>query len=93
MLCQRMASDTDLLMSVKAAQAKYQPSLDATKKDSPVTSGSFFSKSEELTHQMPFVNFVEMPSLPENSSEKSLSQKKTPTPGHKRVLSQEEFDR
>ena len=29
MLCQRMASDTDLLMSVKAAQAKYQSSLDA----------------------------------------------------------------
>ena len=42
---------------------------------------------------MPVVNFVEMPSLPENSSEKSSSQKKKNTPGHKRVLSQEEFDR
>ena len=41
MLCQRMASDTDLLMSVnKAAQEKYQSSLDAK--------GSLISESFEL---------------------------------------------
>ena len=41
MLCQRMASDTDLWMSVnKAAQEKYQSSLDAK--------GSLISKSFEL---------------------------------------------
>ena len=41
MLCQRMASDTDLWMSVnKAAQEKYQSSLDAK--------GSLISESFEL---------------------------------------------
>ena len=44
MLCQRMASDTDLWMSVnKAAQEKYQSSLDAK--------GSLISKSFELMPQ------------------------------------------
>ena len=79
--------------SLLKVKRPFEIKLPLPKKDSPVISGSFFSKSEELTHQMPVVNFVEMPSLPENSSEKSSSQKKTPTPGHKRVLSQEEFDR
>ena len=41
---------------------------------------------------MPVLNLVEMPSLPENSSEES-SQKNTSTPGEKRVLNQEEFDK
>ena len=46
MLCQRMASDTDLWMSVnKAAQEKYQSSLD--------TKGSLISEGFSLRLQSP----------------------------------------
>ena len=46
MLCQRMASDTDLWMSVnKAAQEKYQSSLDAK--------GSLISESFPVWLQSP----------------------------------------
>ena len=78
--------------SVKAAQAKYQSSLEATKKDTPGTSSGLFDINDEQTHQMPVLNHVEMPTLPESSKEKP-SARKSPTPGNKRILSQEEFDR
>ena len=88
-MCQRMASDTDLWSSVKAAQAKYQSTLGATKKESPTASTSGLGHAN-VNDQMHIVNHVEMPSLPENSNEKL---KRSPTPNHKRVLNQEEFDR
>ena len=88
-MCQRMASDTDLWLSVKAAQAKYQSTLGATKKESPIASKSGINHVN-INDQMHIVNQVEMPSLPENSHEKL---KRSPTPNHKRVLNQEEFDK
>merc|ERR1719232_1172064 len=72
-----MASDTDLWLSLKAAQTKYQSKLEATK-ESPSDNGS-----TEL-----IVNHVEMP-----SNDIKQGHKKSPTPSHKRVLNQEEFDR
>ena len=77
MLYKRMASDTDLWLSLKAAQTKYQSKLEATK-ESPSDNGS-----TEL-----IVNHVEMP-----SNDIKQGHKKSPTPSHKRVLNQEEFDR
>lgn len=80
-LCQRMASDTDLWLSLKAAQVKYQSKLEATK-ESPSDFGS-----TELV-----INHIDMPSLRENPDERA-PHKKSPTPSGKRMLSQEEFDK
>ena len=80
MLYKRMASDTDLWLSLKASKANYQSTLEATK-ESPSDNGS-----GEL-----IINHVEMPKFDSDGDRKS--NKKSPTPSHKRVLNQEEFDR
>ena len=80
-LCQRMASDTDLWLSLKAAQVKYQSTLEATR-ESP----SIDDDTAELV-----INHVNMPSLRENPEQEKP--KKSPTPSGKRVLSQDEFDK
>lgn len=58
LLCQRMASDTDLWLSLKAAQAKYQSSLEATK---------------ESDQDLVINHHVEMPSLVEEMQTKKSS--------------------
>ena len=74
-----MASDSDLWLSIKAEQNKYQCHLEATK-ESPVNSNSHDDTSIVVNHD------VNMPSL-------SLPEtQRHPTPSEQRVLNQEEFD-
>lgn len=102
LLCQRMASDTDLWLSLKAAQAKYQSSLEATKESTTGSRDMLEVTSSTDDNQLPahiVVNRVDMPDLPETGPRTTdgtggrSSVKKCPTPSHKRVLNQDEFDR
>ena len=85
-LCQRMASDTDLWMNLKAAQAKYQSKLDASKENTSV---------DTIDDMELVVNQVDMPSLCEyqESELAKSSHRSQATPPDKRQLNQEEFDR
>ena len=79
LLYQRMASDSDLWLSIKAEQNKYQCHLEATK-ESPINSNSHDDDEIVVNHD------VNMPSL-------SLPEtQRHPTPSEQRVLNQEEFD-
>ena len=73
-----MASDSDLWLSIKAAQGKYHTTLEPTKESPNGTS------ADENTI---VINHVQMP----EGRKESL--KKSPTPSSKRVLNQEEFDK
>ena len=81
-----MASDTDLWMNLKAAQAKYQSKLDASKENTSV---------DTIDDMELVVNQVDMPSLCEyqESELAKTSHRSQATPPDKRQLNQEEFDR
>ena len=81
-----MASDTDLWMNLKAAQAKYQSKLDASKETTSV---------DTIDDMELVVNQVDMPSLCEyqESEFAKPSYRSQATPPDKRQLNQEEFDR
>ena len=73
-----MASDSDLWLSIKAAQNKYQSNLEVTK-ESPNS-----HENEEIV--------VTDVKIPPASLDTHLRVKKSPTPSDKRVLNQEDFD-
>ena len=73
-----MASDSDLWLSIKAAQNKYQSNLEVTK-ESPNS-----HENEEIV--------VTDIKIPPALLDTHLRVKKSPTPSDKRVLNQEDFD-
>ena len=74
-----MASDSDLCLSIKAEQNKYQCHLEATKE-------SLVSIDDDVKHTIVVNHDVKMPSL------RLPARKSPPMPSEQRVLNQKEFD-
>ena len=93
-LKQRMASDTDLWMSVKAAQAKYHTTLETTT-ESPTQTNPDGSHSSETSEVV--LNPLDEVLLQDPSNTiadgMGLRKRSAPSPSNKRVLTQEEFDK